>query len=102
MGHARDGAAADPAGLPGPAIDQKLQLKEAGFPPAVEKIGHRGAALGDGRFQDAPGLFQHPAPVLQGEPGHGGGGMQPGGKENFAGVNVADAGQDPGVHEKVF
>jgi len=102
VGHAGDGAAADPAGLPGPAVHQELQLEEAGFPPAVQVIGHRGAALGDGRLEDAPGFMQHPGPVLEGEPGHGGGGMEPGGKEDLAGVNVADAGQDAAVHEKVF
>ena len=53
-------------------------------------------------LQDAPGILQDPAPILEGEAPGRGGGVEPGGKEDFAGVDVADAGQDPAVQQEIF
>ena len=102
LDQAGDGGPAAATGFPGPAIDQKLQLEEAGFSPAVEVVGHRGAAFGDGVFEDTTRLGQNPVPVRQGQAAHRGGGVQTRGKEDFAGIDVADAGHDPGVQEEVF
>jgi len=100
LDQAGDGGTAASAGLALLAVDQQVELEEPGFSLAVKVVVHRGAALADGRPEDAPGFLEDAAPVVGGEAPCRGGWMDTGGEQDFAGVDVPEPGQYSGVQEE--
>ena len=102
LAQAGDGGATASAGLALLAVDQQPDLEEPGFSLAVKVVGHRGAALADGRSEDAPGFLEDAAPVVGREAPCRGGWMDTGGEQDFAGVDFPEPGQYPGVQQEVL
>jgi len=102
LAEASDGGAAASAGLALLSADLMLELEAPGFPPAVDIVVHRGASVANGRPEDALGFLEDAAPGVGGKAPGRGGWMDTGGEQDFAGVDVPEPGQYPGVQQEVL
>ena len=97
-----DGRAADGTGCAGATIDLELHGKEAGLAFTISEVGNGGTAGPDGPGEDASAGLEEGRPVRQGKPAHRRLRVDPGGKEDFRGIDIADAGDEAAVQEEVF
>jgi len=95
-----DGLAAAGAGGVFAAIHRELQLKISGMTADAEKIGDGGTAGINGQLQYAAALLNDSPPFLLGQEMCWLLRCNPGGEENFIGIDVADTGNETAVHQQ--
>src|SRR6202023_719878 len=100
LDQATDEVAAAGAGLALAAVRGQRDLELAAAPLAVGEVLERGAALGDGAPQHRDGRPGDALPARGTDAAHRARRVDAGGEERLAGVDVAEADDDGGVHEE--